>query len=156
MSLSYLFIIGSQSTDQNKQSLVEAIEPPSEIISTASWVRNQGQSSDQKSQVFAYANTNYSGHQIMNLQTHQDTFGKKFSNAKSTFLDENEEADMLNVNEFNDTEGASVMGAPLAKTIANNRIMKHLPITKESFLNWQKHSMLKSFATSQEASFVSR
>lgn len=108
--------------------------------------------------MFDYNNSGYVGNQIMNLKTNDnyDHFGKKLSNQKSTFLDENEEADMMNVNEFSDTEDPNPHHVNVGEIAKNKRVLKHLPITKESFLNWQKHSMLKSFATSQEVSFISR
>jgi hypothetical protein len=63
---------------------------------------------------------------------------------------------MLNVNEFSEAEETpSNRCVKIGKLTNNRRVLKALPITKESFMNWHKQSVLKSFATSQEASFVS-
>ena len=62
----------------------------------------------------------------------------------------------MNVNEFKDYEDYyDNRQVKVGKWPSNNRVLKALPITKESFLHWKKQSVLKSFATSQEASFVS-
>jgi hypothetical protein len=97
--------------------------------------------------------------EIMNIYTVDSNtcFGKhKYSNKRSTFLDEEEEADMLNVNEFvNPSEMASKIHQNPYILPQNQRVLKSLPITNEFFLHWHRQSMLKSFATSQSASFIS-
>lgn len=141
---------------QGKQSLIEAKEPSPEVISRASYLKSQGKYSD--AHEFSNSKNNeYKIPEIVNLRTsNKACFSKKFSNAKSTFLNEEEEEDMQNVNEFSDAEEYIVNRQVNKGNILNHeRVLKTLPITKESFMNWQKHSMLKSFATSQEASFVS-
>lgn len=82
---------------------------------------------------------------------------QKLSLKRSTFLNEEEESDMQNVDEFNEQEEySSARCVKIGRLAANRRILKALPITKESFMNWNnKQSMLKSFATSHEVSFVS-
>lgn len=143
------------SMSQGKQSLIDAKEPSIEVISTASYLKAQERSSDCKAD-FSYEVRNKP--HIVNVYTATGAacFGKKFSNTRSTFLNEEEEADMLNVNEFSENELPAALVRVYSGNIINHqRVLKTLPITKESFLNWNKQSMLKSFATSQSASFIS-
>ena len=151
----FKIFIDSPSTDQNRQSLAEAREPPTEIISKASFLRSQGMSNE--NQVFEYKDNQYPDHQIMNLQTsnYSTAFAKKLSSPKSTFLDEREEADLQNVNEFSEYEEYHTAHINVDKLITH-KDFKLLPVTKESFIVWQKQSMLKSFATSHEESYIGR
>jgi len=64
----------STSTEKNKQSLIDAKEPSSDIISRASYLRSHGLSSDKK-KAFEYSNTNCGGPEILNFNTN-DYFGK--------------------------------------------------------------------------------
>ena len=138
-----------------RQSLIEAKEPTPEVISRASYLRTQELTNDN----IDSTNRDRQVPAIMNIYTvdSKNYFGKaKYSNTRSTFLNEEEEEDMLNVNEFtNNEEVPSNKCVKVGMLTHNRRILKALPITKESFLNWQRHSVLKSFATSQEASFIS-
>lgn len=104
------------------------------------------------------ANVGYWGQEILNVWTHDDSnfFGKVISSSRNTFLNEQEEADLMNVNEFGDSEDwCGIKTVHVGPSLSNGRVLKKLPITKESFVVWHKQSMLKSFATSHDASFVS-
>jgi hypothetical protein len=144
------------SMSQAKQSLIDAKEPDIDVISRASYLRSHEMSSDGDNssitQPIAYQDPG-----IVNLHTGNGNscFNKKLSNKRSTFLNDEEDGDMQNVDEFYGQEHITRY-VKIGRLAANRRVLKALPITKESFLNWNnKQSMLKSFATSQEASFVS-
>jgi hypothetical protein len=144
------------SMSQAKQSLIEAKEPDMDVISRASYLRSQEMSSNGDNSPITQLNA-YQGPGIVNLHTGNGNscFNKKLSNKRSTFLNDEEDGDMQNVDEFYGQEDVNRY-VKIGRLAANRRVLKALPITKESFLNWNnKQSMLKSFATSQEASFVS-
>ena len=145
----------SPDLSQGKQSLVDAREPSSDIISQASFIRSQELMNEKVKNV---GHVGYSGQEIVNVCTHDDSnfFGKLISSSRNTFLNEQEEADLMNVNEFEDNDDMwGIKTIHIGPLISNGRVLKKLPITKESFINWHKQSLLKSFATSHEASFVS-
>jgi hypothetical protein len=148
--------MSQSSMSQAKQSLIEAKEPDIDVISRASYLKSHELSSDGDGSSIKQPNT-YQGPGIVNLHTGNGNscFNKKLSNKRSTFLNDEEDGDMQNVDEFYGQEH-STRYVKIGRMAANRRVLKALPITKESFLNWNnKQSMLKSFATSQEASFVS-
>jgi hypothetical protein len=149
---------GSNEMSQGKQSLLEAKEPSPEIITKASYLKMNDLGNDH-APTSKREQAAYQIPEIMNIYTVDSNtcFGKhKYSNKRSTFLDEEEEADMWNVNEFvNPSEMPSKIHQNPYILPQNQRVLKSLPITKESFLHWHRQSMLKSFATSQSASFIS-
>ena len=63
----------------------------------------------------------------------------KFSQNKSTFINEQEEADLMNINEFSENEKSiKSKFAHIDSLNKEERVFKMLPISKESFLNWHK------------------
>lgn len=146
----------SPDISQGKQSLIEAREPSSDIISQASIIRSYEVINEKVKS--GEGNVGYSGQEILNVRTHNDSnfFGKLISSSRNTFLNEQEEADLMNVNEFGDNDDwCGIKTVHVGPSISNGRVLKKLPITKESFVIWHKQSMLKSFATSHDASFIS-